>query len=157
MRSAKNKKSSRVSNPQRGFTLVEIVIVLAIVAILAAFAYPSYQESIRKAKRAEARAALMQLMQQQERYYSQHSTYRDFSALAANGFKWFSADTAAASSYEISAAACSDDTIENCVLLTAQPGTANVNSAYRDDQCKNLTLTSNGIKAASGTAANCWQ
>jgi type IV pilus assembly protein PilE len=139
-----------------GFSLLELMTVIVILAILAAIEYPTYKESVRKAKRAEGRAALMALMQQQERYYSQNSTYVAFSASAPNGFKWFSADSAASSSYEISATPCKDDTIQNCVLLTAEPGTAKVNASYKDEICLNLTLTSTGIRAASGSATHCW-
>src|SRR5258706_357182 len=39
--------------PVRGFTLVELMIVVAIVAILAAVAYPSYLQHIRKSRRAD--------------------------------------------------------------------------------------------------------
>ncbi|MDB5761354.1 MAG: type pilin protein [Herminiimonas sp.] len=157
MHPAKNKRRQMANSFSRGFSLIELMIVVAILAMLAAIEYPSYQESIRKTKRAEGGAALMQLMQQQERYYSQNNTYVAFSAAAPNGFKWFSGNTAATSSYEISAAACQDDTIRNCVMLTAKPGTKNVNSRYTDDACMSLTLTSTGIKAAAGNAVNCWQ
>ncbi|MFN4289286.1 MAG: type IV pilin protein [Permianibacter sp.] len=44
--------------PSRGFTLIELVIVIAIVGILAGIAYPFYQEHITKARRAEAMSAL---------------------------------------------------------------------------------------------------
>lgn len=144
-------------NYQKGFTLIELMVVVAIVAILAAVAYPSYQDSVIKTKRAEARAALMQIMQQQERLYSQNNAYSVFSKASPNNFKWYSGDSAATSSYEIKADACTGDTISNCVLLTATPGTANVNSGYVDAKCGNLMLTSTGIKTASGTATNCWK
>ena len=148
-------------NTRQGFTLIELMIVLAVAAILAAIAYPSYQESVRKTRRAEGRTALMQLMQQQERFYSQHTRYIAFSSASTDAnekrFKWYSADSAASSSYEISAAACSDDVIQNCVALTAKPGTEKVNKGYKDPACGELTLTSTGIKKASGTAALCWK
>lgn len=142
---------------QKGFTLIELMVVMAIVAILAAVVYPSYQDSIIKTKRAEGRTALMEIMQQQERYYTQNNTYFTFtSTTASNQFKWYSGDSAVASSYEIKAEACTGDVIANCLMLTAQPGTTNVNSSYKDAKCGNLSLTSTGVKAASGTATNCW-
>ena len=48
---------------QRGFTLIEVMIVVAIVGILSAIAYPSYQEYVRRGHRAEARAGLLQAAQ----------------------------------------------------------------------------------------------
>lgn len=142
---------------QKGFTLIELMIVVAIVGILAAVVYPSYQDSIIKTKRSEGRAALMQIMQQQERFYTQNNTYFSFdSTTANNSFKWYSGDSASGSSYQIDAKACADDVIGNCVVLTATPGDTKVNTNYKDPKCGNLTLTSTGIKDRSGTTTNCW-
>lgn len=155
MRTVNTKRRAMAGN-HRGFSLIELMVVVVIVAILAAIEYPSYQASVRKARRAEGRAALMGLMQQQERYYSQNASYLAFSAAAANGFKWYSSDRAATSAYEIGATACSNDTIQNCVLLTAMPGTQNVDAHFTDALCGNLTLTSAGEKSATGSAVQCW-
>jgi type IV pilus assembly protein PilE len=150
-----------IENNSQGFTLTEVMVVVVIIAILSAIAYPAYQESIRKAKRAEGRAALMQLMQQEERYYSQSTRYSAFSSGSTDAgemkFRWYSGDNPATSAYEISGAACADEVIQNCVLLTAQPGTSKVNSAYTDIACGNLMLSSRGTKTVSGSATNCWQ
>ncbi|MEY6434224.1 type IV pilin protein [Thioalkalicoccus limnaeus] len=59
----------------RGFTLLELMIVVAIVGILAAIAYPSYQDHIRKARRADAQAALLELAQFMERHYTLNNSY----------------------------------------------------------------------------------
>jgi type IV pilus assembly protein PilE len=146
---------------QKGFTLIEIMVAVVIVAILASFAYPSYLESVRKAKRAEARAALMQLMQQQERYYSQNNRYIAFSSESAGEnekkFSWYSGSTPSTSAYEIEGRACENGIIENCVALTARPGTAKVDRNYSDTRCGELTLTSTGAKSATGSAADCWR
>jgi len=147
---------SMTSARQSGFGLIEIMVALMIMAILAAVAYPSYLESVRKAKRAEGRAALVQLMQQQERSYARNNAYTAFSRASPNGFKWFSANTASASAYEINASACKDGTLQDCVLLTAQPGTAHVDANYRDEACGSLSLSSDGSQGASGGNAGCW-
>jgi type IV pilus assembly protein PilE len=144
----------------RGFTLVEVMVVVAIVAILASVAYPSYQESIRKAKRAEGRAALTRLMQQQERFYSQNNRYVAFTADSgdddAKKFVWYSGSSASTSAYEVEAAACDNEKIENCVVLTAKPGTDKVEANYKDTKCQKLVLTSTGKKSASSGATDCW-
>lgn len=144
----------------RAFTLIEVLIVLAVIALLAAIAYPTYQASVRKTRRAEVRGVLMQLMQQQERYYSRNTRYIAFSSQSTDPeekkFKWYSGDSASSSAYEIAATACDNDTIDNCVLLTAMPGTDKVNGAYKDPECGDLMLSSTGVKSVSGDATNCW-
>lgn len=59
----------------RGFTLIELMIVVAIVAILAAVAYPSYLDSIRAARRADAMDAVLTLQNLQEKYRANNTTY----------------------------------------------------------------------------------
>jgi len=60
----------------KGFTLIELMLVVAIVAILAALAYPSYQSQIRASRRADAQAALMGLAQAMERDFTLKGTYQ---------------------------------------------------------------------------------
>ena len=52
----------------RGFTLLELMIVVAIVGILASIAYPSYMDHVRKGNRAKAQAFLMDVAQRQQNY-----------------------------------------------------------------------------------------
>lgn len=55
-------------NKTKGFTLIELMIVVAIIGILAAIAYPSYQEYVRKTKRTEAQAELLDLAQKLQKF-----------------------------------------------------------------------------------------
>ena len=59
----------------RGFTLIEMMIVVAIVGILAAVAYPSYDEYVKRGNRTEGQAFLSDVAARQERYFSQNNAY----------------------------------------------------------------------------------
>lgn len=67
---------------QKGFTLVELVIVVAIIGIIATIAYPSYDQYITRAKRGDAMSALMLASQAMERYRSNPPYSYDVPALA---------------------------------------------------------------------------
>lgn len=60
---------------QKGFTLIEVMIVVVIVAILAAVAVPSYQDSVRKTRRADAKEALTRIAALQERFFFTNNRY----------------------------------------------------------------------------------
>ncbi|WP_042862451.1 type IV pilin protein [Acinetobacter modestus] len=63
----------------RGFTLIELMIVITIIAIVAAFAFPSYQEYVRKAKRTDAESDMMAISNRLQKY-----KIANFSFLKAN-------------------------------------------------------------------------
>ena len=148
--------ATRHGKRSRAYTLIELMVVLAILSLLGGFAFPTLQQYVIKGKRAQAQAALMQLMQQHERYYTQNGRYLAFSAAAAGPFTWWSGATAAHSAYEIRAGACAQQTLTQCVMLTALPGTDKVDPDFKDAECETLTLDSAGQRRASGPAQRCW-
>lgn len=64
-------------NGQRGFTLIELMIVLVIIGIVASIAYPSYTRYVQKSVRTDAHAGLMQAASELERCYTRTYAYDD--------------------------------------------------------------------------------
>lgn len=65
------------SRNAKGFTLIELMIVVAIIGLLAAIAIPSYRDFVVRSNRADAKIALAEVANLQEKYYSQFGTYAD--------------------------------------------------------------------------------
>jgi prepilin-type N-terminal cleavage/methylation domain len=59
----------------RGFTLIEILIVVAVVGIIAAIAWPSYQSQLRKGRRADAQAFMMDVANREQSYLLDQRSY----------------------------------------------------------------------------------
>jgi type IV pilus assembly protein PilA len=60
---------------KKGFTLIELMIVVAIIGILAAIAIPNFMTYQCKAKQSEAKSILGAIRTAQEAYYAEYSTY----------------------------------------------------------------------------------
>jgi type IV pilus assembly protein PilE len=56
------------SQQVRGFTLIELMIVIVVIGLLAAIGIPNYQQYRIKANRAEAQAFLMDVAQRQQQF-----------------------------------------------------------------------------------------
>lgn len=70
-------KTKKDSQGQKGFTLIELMIVVVIVAILAAIGYPSYTRYVQDTRQAEAQGEMMALSGALERYRAKNFSYKD--------------------------------------------------------------------------------
>ncbi|WP_455366423.1 type IV pilin protein [Kaarinaea lacus] len=74
----------------RGFTLIELMVVIIVISLLAMVAIPSYKTSVAKARRADAQSSLANFAQAMERHFTENGTY-----LGAAGTQGTPADTGA--------------------------------------------------------------
>lgn len=130
----------------RGFTLIELMIVVAAVAILAAIALPSYNDAVRKSRRGQAKADITEYAQAAERFYTVNNTYVNFDTTLGLPNQ-SPREAGAAARYNLNYA-----TTQNTFTITAiaQGDQAN-------DRCGNLSINQAGVKTnSSGTLADCW-
>jgi len=59
----------------KGFTLIELMVVVVIIAIIASIAIPSFFDSVRKARRSDAKEALFDVSARLEQYYQDNKGY----------------------------------------------------------------------------------
>lgn len=133
----------------KGFTLIEVMIVVALLAILAVIALPAYQKQVRDSRRADATAVLMQARQTMQRHYTKYYSYQN--ASQANVPSKSPID-GSASYYQIALTSLSASNF----TLTATP-----QGARTHDSCGELTINQAGQKTANGSSSNievdrCW-
>ncbi|PZP59711.1 MAG: pilus assembly protein PilE [Pseudoxanthomonas spadix] len=127
----------------RGFTLIELMVVVAVVAILASIAYPSYQEYLRKARRAQAKADLLEYAQLAERFHTVNNTYVKFTLPTTQ-----SPREGGTAYYTLALSNQAQATF----LITAT-----AKGPQASDKCGNLSINQAGVKTNSaGTLASCW-
>lgn len=134
-------------SPVKGFTLIELMIVVAIVGIIAAIAYPSYQTYVERTRRNLAQADLLEVVQWMERRYSAGFDYRNSSK--ANPTLPF--DT---SPRNPSGTAAYNITFDGDVKRTEFKLQAVPTSIQNGDKCGTLTVDEQGVRGAAKT--DCW-
>jgi type IV pilus assembly protein PilE len=142
----------------RGFTLIELMIVTAVIGILAMIAFPSYNQYVLRSNRTVGKTVLMKLAGQQESFFSDRKTYAPTLA-ALNGSygdpSYAKRDSNIANVETGDAIYRIDLTpTANGFLLTATA----INAQAKDAKCTTLTFDSSGQKGATGTdLTNCWK
>lgn len=123
----------------RGFSLIELLIVLAILGVLVAIAIPTYSQYRRRANRAEGRATLVEAAQIAERFFVRNNTY-----VGADG----GGNIPAQSPHRLYAIAF------NAPTATTFTITATPQGGQTGDECGQLTINQAGARGAAQDG--CW-
>ncbi len=141
---------TRTNKLARGFTLIEVMIVVAIVGILAAIAYPNYTQYVIRSERSAAKVALEQLAQFLER---QNTVAGKYPASLTTAQKASFATSAGTSKYSIDYFPSNSD---RNYFITATP-----TPPFADPYCTSITLNHRSEKTAVAvpptTEAECWR
>lgn len=140
----------RARSNTRGFTLIEVMIVVAIVALLAAIALPSYTQYVQRSHRANARAAMLQTSQWLERAATAQGTYPAAAAIPAGilrvegGRYALTLPTLTAGTYTVRATPTAAQAGDGCAIfemtqagVRTQVATATVTAPLTPQECWN--------------------
>lgn len=126
---------------QKGFTLIELMIVVTIIGILAAIAYPAYQDYVRQSRRADAIQALYSIQLAQEKHRVVNTSYADeasltgFSSDTEGGYYDISIPSVTATNFLAVAEALNDQANDDCGNFAIDRDGPNTSGAYASDTC----------------------
>jgi type IV pilus assembly protein PilE len=104
----------------RGFTLIELMVVVVIIGVLASFALPSYYKYSMRSIRSEGQSFILQILAEQERYYNERARYASVLGPTGLGMDSDKPQTDG-EHYYAQAKACPNTTINQCVQVYLEP------------------------------------
>lgn len=130
----------------RGFSFMEIVVILFILVILLYLSFSLYQEKMQVSHRADAKETLLSLAALEEHYRTTHTTYGTLEEI------WKGKATTPLGYYSLSIAQVS----ETGFAITANALGNQESDAVDSTSCNSMTLTKNN-ETITKTPSVCWE
>ena len=139
----------------RGFTLVELMVVIAVVAILVALALPSYGRYIRKANRGEAQQLLLNWANNQEIWRANETLYAksgDLTPPSHDKYNFILRQTADNPPTAADCGAPTDPSATEYTLLACPKPGDQTKDEERGEPCNPISLNQSNLKLPE----ECW-
>ena len=128
----------------KGFTLIEILVVVAIIALIAAYAIPNYRQYVLESKRSGAHNNLLEVAGMFEKFYANTNAYP--TGLSGGG-----------TALNLTAAYLTTDDYQLTMAAAAGTWTLTataINGQAQDSTCPTITFNNLGQK---GPIDDCWE
>lgn len=138
-----NKVMTTCQRQKRGFTLVEMIIVVAVISILSAIAWSYFRQESMANRRSEAIAAITKIANELDEYHADNKTYVGYTinTVISGKLKWYTASLSNLS--------------PTTYTVTLTPSGVQA----QDTDCTSLTINETGRKGFTGSAPSatrCW-